>query len=573
MIEISIEELEKPVNTYSPFDNLYTKICDLGEGAFGKVIKAIDNSTREELAIKILPKRHNNYQMLMKEVNILKNLSHPNIVKFENFVETDNYIYIVMEYLRGGTLKQYINNNKELISEDTVRIIIKQLLSAAYYLHNECDVCHRDIKPDNIMLSEPNDITSIKLLDFGLSSDSFENKSFVDNCGTLIYMAPEQIDNYSYSKSVDIWSIGIITFMMLFQGKHPFYSLGDDNKTIIHKLKKGNIHYHKNCKHKPTPISRDFIEKILNKIPSYRYSSKLALNHPWITKKKFDEIPVNLYEKLRIKECKKKMHLLFCTVLFLQNFNLNENKFDNLDEYEKSVKRANELSKQLFQQKRNKMFLPGESIKEIKDMKLIIEDHTEKESIENKIIIPLIQENKNPNSKINYNKIKYNQNNDKGFRRNSRLNTVANNKINMEYLNQINLNRKYSIKDLSVLVGNKSKNLELSSKRNQNEKSKKVTPNKSKNGKKISSNKTPNKWYNPNSNKLLAKIRDKQSPNASFLNGSRNVVKTKNKIIQINNKCKNTKIPILLPKIIKQNSIFNPKNKIDINKIRTKIIV
>lgn len=568
MIEISIEELQKPPNTYSPFDNLYTKICDLGEGAFGKVIKAIDNSTREELAIKILPKKHNNYKILMREVNILKNLSHPNIVKFENFVETDNYIYIVMEYLRGGTLKEYIQNNKESISEDTVRIIIKQLLSAAYYLHNECDVCHRDIKPDNIMLNEPNDINSIKLLDFGLSSDSFENKSFVDNCGTLIYMAPEQIDNYSYSKSVDIWSIGIITFMMLFQGKHPFYSHGDDTKTIIHKLKKGNIHYHKNCKNKLTPISTDFIEKILNKIPSYRYTAKLALNHPWITNKKYDEIPVNLYEKFRIREYKKKMNFLFCTVLFLHNFKPKQTEFDNLNQYESKVKRVNELSKQLFHQKRNKMFLPGASIREIKDMELIVEDQTEKELEQNKIIIPLVQDNKNINSRIIYNKIEYNQNYDKRFRRNSRLNTVANNKINIGCLNQINLSRKYSIKDFSVLVGNNGNRLELSNKRKQNEKSRKKTPNKS--NKQLFSNKSPNKWYNPNLNKLLSKIRDNQT---SFINNSSNVKKTKNKINQINEQCKNTKMPILLPKIIKQNSIINPKNKINLNKRQTKIIV
>ena len=131
-----------------------------------------------------------------------------------------------MEYIKYGTLNQYIKSNKN-IKEKEARIIIERLISAVEYLHNK-QICHRDIKPENIMFSRENDLTSIKLIDFGLSAQNFNNNLlYGDYCGTLLYMAPEQIEKKSYSQTVDIWSIGIILFMLLNNGQHPFYNKGD----------------------------------------------------------------------------------------------------------------------------------------------------------------------------------------------------------------------------------------------------------------------------------------------------------------------------------------------------------
>ena len=543
MIEISMEELEKPKNTFNPFDNLYTKECELGQGAFGKVIKAIDNSTREEVAIKVLPKKRNNINIIMKEVNILKGLSHPNIVKFHNFFESDTSIYIVMEYLKGGTLKQYINQNKHTLNESTARVIIKQLLNAVKYLHSECDICHRDIKPDNIMLSNPDDITSLKLLDFGLSSDSFEQKSFLDNCGTLIYMAPEQIDNFTYSKSVDIWSIGIILYILLNKGHHPFHKAGDSNKEIIAKLKKAAIKYDKENYGNITPIAKCFIQKMLMKIPSYRYTAKLALEHPWITMKKYDDIPMNLYDKFREREYKKKMQILLLTALYMKQFD-NEKKEDfDIEEYKRKTEEMNKEIKNKFYTERDNMFETDNQLK-ISNAKIEKEDINE--NLENKI----------PNSNNSIHKKillihLYNQNkvnSEKTTRRTSRLNTIGNNKI--EQLKQIEIKnkRKSSAKDVCI---DKRENGYI-----------KIDCNRRKSGTKntslnkiIEMRRHNNIWINPiNKNNVISKLKEIQNQNKSFMINSNNNVK----IIKINNN-RIHKQKVVLPKII-NNVLFSVKN-------------
>ena len=204
-----------------------------------------------------------------------------------------------MEFLEGGTLKEFIRDNSENITEDIAREIIKQIFNALSYLHYSCDVCHRDIKPENIMFSEKNNISSLKLLDFGLSSDSFESKMKLQNCGTLTYMAPEQISGVIYSKAVDVWSVGIILYMLLNKGKNAFYEKGDTSKAIIDKINHKEITFDLD-KCPISPIGRHLIYKLLDKNPSYRYSARLALNHPWITGNKNDKIPMTLYDKLLV---------------------------------------------------------------------------------------------------------------------------------------------------------------------------------------------------------------------------------------------------------------------------------
>ena len=233
-----------------------------------------------------------------------------------------------MEYYEGGTLKQYIENNKNTINEEKSRIIIKQLLNALSYLHYVCDICHRDIKPENIMLLKQDDISIIKLLDFGLSSDSFESKSYMENCGTLIYMAPEQINNSSYSKIVDIWSVGIVLYMLLNNGKNPFYTQGENNEEIIYRITKGKLIFDDYnfplCK-----MCKNFLNKLLKKNPSYRYTIRPALEHPWVTLNKFDKIPMTIYDKAFMDENSEKLKTLLLTSIFFsyqkKNFYVSKN--------------------------------------------------------------------------------------------------------------------------------------------------------------------------------------------------------------------------------------------------------
>ena len=358
----------------------------IGKGAFGVVYKAFELCSGRIVAIKQIPVNTENKKHVIKEIELLKNLDHPNIVKYYNYLKEENHIYIIMEYLEGNTLKQYIDENSDNINEDIARNIIKQLLNAISYLHYSCDICHRDIKPENIMFTEKKDISHIKLLDFGLSSDSFESKLKMQNCGTLTYMAPEQISNLTYSKGVDIWSVGIILYMLLNKGKNPFYNKEDSTETLIYNINNKEIEFDlENCP--ISAIGRHLIYKLLDKNPSYRYSARLALNHPWITLNKFDKIPMTLYDKLIEDEniIKLKM-LLFISSFMLyykknylvikNDININDNivykkKFiirtdneeiskngNNLENYEKNVLEINKIYEEKFKEKRENMFLP-----------------------------------------------------------------------------------------------------------------------------------------------------------------------------------------------------------------------
>ena len=327
-MEISINDL----NTYqlpsNCFSSHYKILSFLGEGSYGKVFKAREISTGRVLAVKKIQINNSltKYKKTIKEINLLKNLDHPNIVKFYDFFEEEENIYLMMEFLEGCTLKQYIQKT-EIISENNARIIIKQLLTALSYLHYACDICHRDIKPENIMFKEKNDINSLKLLDFGLSLENFESKNYLENCGTLVYMAPELlINNIKYTKGVDVWSVGIILYMLLMKGKNPFYNRGDSKETVIKNIRNNNVIFNNdiNEENNISNMGKDLINKLLKKNPLYRYTIRSALEHPWITLKKFDKIPLTIYDKANIDENVEKIKIFLLVSIFLNYVKKNK---------------------------------------------------------------------------------------------------------------------------------------------------------------------------------------------------------------------------------------------------------
>ena len=226
-MEIYIDEFTRDFPYELGSDMKYIETSD--HGAFGTVIHVLDLSTNQDIAVKVINKDRTRYSYIDKlkeEISILKILDHPNIVKFYGYIETNNQLLIKMEYIRYGSLKNWIKK-QEKISEEQASIILRRLLSAVEYLHSK-QICHRDIKPANIMLSRENDLDSIKIIDFGLSTQNFDNLINNDYCGTYIYMAPELIEKKLYFNSVDIWSIGVLMFILLNKGKHPFYTKGDN---------------------------------------------------------------------------------------------------------------------------------------------------------------------------------------------------------------------------------------------------------------------------------------------------------------------------------------------------------
>ena len=321
-MEIDITELKRKFPYELGPGLKYLETID--HGAFGTVLHVLDLASNEDMAIKVINKNGlSGINKMKEEISILRKLNHPNIVKFFGYTETNNQLLIKMEYIKFGTLKFWIKQ-KEKISEEESSIILSKVLSAIEYLHSK-QITHRDIKPENIMLSKKNDLESIKIIDFGLSTQSYKLLINNDYCGTYIYMAPELIEKKLYFSSVDIWSIGILMYILLNKGKHPFYSKGDTEEEIARKIKEGKINFNE----KISPMAKHLIMKLLEPNPSWRYTASQAMKHPWITRNINDIPPATFNELLYKSNNKKIMKDLFNTCLFM-NYFLKEEKFNFL---------------------------------------------------------------------------------------------------------------------------------------------------------------------------------------------------------------------------------------------------
>ena len=332
-MEIDIGELYRDFPYELGNDLKFIEILD--KGAFGTVLHVLDKKLNKEIAVKVIGKNGNSlgYIAQMKqEISILRKLNHPNIVSFYGYMETNNQLLIKMEYIKYGTLKNWIKN-KENISEEEASIIISRILLAVEYLHSK-QICHRDIKPENIMISKKNDLTSIKIIDFGLSNQNFKNLVNHDYSGTYIYMAPELIEKKLYFISVDIWSIGILMFMLLNKGKHPFYIKGDNNRKIAEKIKKGKIKFYENI----CPMAKHLILKLLEPNPCWRYNASKALKHPWITRNFNDTPPKTIND---IEESSNKILKDFLYISIFLNYFRKQDNYELLNNTKSTAKNDN----------------------------------------------------------------------------------------------------------------------------------------------------------------------------------------------------------------------------------------
>ena len=317
--EFQMNNNDNPYNL--PKDLIF--IDEIDQGAFAKVIHVKEKKTKKDFALKIVKKSESNIDLINRmkeEIQILKKLQHPNIVQYYGQIENTNQLFIKMEYLKYGTLGQWIQKNKN-ISEEQASLIIKEVLSAIAYLHQN-QICHRDLKPENIMFSRENDISSIKIIDFGLSLQNFDSLCNSDYCGTLIYMAPEEIERKSYYLSVDIWSIGILMYMLLNKGEHPFYHNGDTKKTFLNNLKNNTGLVFNN---KISFMAMHLIKKLLEYDPIKRYKANDALKHPWITRNPEDKIPQTFNEQLNtfsIMNNAKKLMMISIFLNYLKKNNI-----------------------------------------------------------------------------------------------------------------------------------------------------------------------------------------------------------------------------------------------------------
>ena len=153
-------------------------------------------------------------ELQRREIEILKMCQHPYIIRLLDIFENQDYIYIVMENLCGGDLFTYLEKRNFEITEKRGKELSHQCATALYYLHS-FGVAHRDLKPENILMVNNDDDADLKIVDFGLSKIIGPNESSLDPFGTLSYVAPEVLLQKPYGKEVDLWSLGVITYLLL----------------------------------------------------------------------------------------------------------------------------------------------------------------------------------------------------------------------------------------------------------------------------------------------------------------------------------------------------------------------
>lgn len=256
----------------------------IGEGAFAKVHICKLRSTREQYACKIVDKRRmkamfrrpskSNIEKRVKtEIQVSIKMAHPNIIKIFEYFESERYIWIIMELMKGGELFDYIIERGMLTENDAIAIM-RQVLHALKFIH-EKNIIHRDIKPENLMLKDKHSM-NVKVIDFGMSKVFCPGEEATrSRLGTPGYMAPEIMRGQKYTKAVDMWSVGCVTYILLC-GYMPFdETYGKSSKYVTDFPDKewGAI----------SKIAREFISALINADPKARMTSTQALAHPWLS--------------------------------------------------------------------------------------------------------------------------------------------------------------------------------------------------------------------------------------------------------------------------------------------------
>ncbi|KAH3681157.1 hypothetical protein WICPIJ_007852 [Wickerhamomyces pijperi] len=277
------DDLETQVGIYKDF-SINDEV--VGQGAFAIVKKAVERSTGQSYAVKIISKRKimGANDGVGRELEILRRLNHENIVKLKGFYEDTDSYFLVMEFVPGGDLMDFVAAHGS-VGEEAGREITKQILTAIEYVHS-MKISHRDLKPDNILIAQ-DDPVKVKITDFGLAKISNSGTFMKTFCGTLAYVAPEVLDNRAtpvkqmdkYSSLVDMWSLGCLVYVIL-TGHLPFS--GQSQEQLYRQIRQGSYHERPLKEAGVSEEAIDFLNKLLEVNPVLRFDATMALSHPWI---------------------------------------------------------------------------------------------------------------------------------------------------------------------------------------------------------------------------------------------------------------------------------------------------
>lgn len=254
---------------------------ELGRGAFSVVKRGKHKATGTMYAVKIIQKKFVRLEVLEREITIMQKVSHPHVLSLKEVYEDATTVTLVLDLVTGGELFEKVLQKGHFSEQDSA-LIVTQILEALVYLHNK-GVAHRDLKPENLLCASEHNMY-IYVADFGLSrlvnEDEFQQMS--TQCGSLEYCAPEILSGEPYDKSVDMWSLGVITYILL-TGFFPFYDPKRDPAVLFRKIQ--NVSYDWEDCPEVSNVGKDFVAKLLVLNPKQRLTAEEALNHPWVSKK------------------------------------------------------------------------------------------------------------------------------------------------------------------------------------------------------------------------------------------------------------------------------------------------
>lgn len=249
----------------------------LGMGHFGSVrLCSLHKDPSIKYVVKTIPKEKilKDLHVVKRELELLRSLSHPNIIKFYETYNDAKFFHIVMEYCSGGDLFERISRSGHL-SEEEAAFTMRKVFLGVSYLHDQ-SVCHRDIKPENLLYSKNSDDAEIKIIDFGLSRKFGESEVLTTMVGSPMYVAPEVISG-KYNHLCDNWSLGVTLYILLL-GKPPFFA--NSKIELLKLIAKGEWTWPAAAANL-SDQAKDLITKLLVVDVGKRITSKQALNHPW----------------------------------------------------------------------------------------------------------------------------------------------------------------------------------------------------------------------------------------------------------------------------------------------------
>jgi serine/threonine protein kinase len=273
-------------------DRYHLQKVRLGSGSFGTVWRGVDRESGEVVAVKQIGKRRaassgSSRQDVEREIHLLQVATHENITRFHALFEDSEHIYLILEYCDGGDFADKIKERREAMGEPEAADWVLQMCSAVAAMHCR-SICHRDVKPENFMVSGGN---RLKLADFGLATVLFDGRRLTDKVGTLAFMAPEQHllpgSSSGYSFPVDVWALGVSMHMVVCGGQHPFV----DEKGVLQTatLLRGDVSFGQKfflgiavgSSVQLSGASMELCRRMIEVQPSRRITANIALRNPW----------------------------------------------------------------------------------------------------------------------------------------------------------------------------------------------------------------------------------------------------------------------------------------------------